>query len=342
MTTTETLTGPFADYLRANRERLNSLFLMERHIRPALEGRAFIDLLRTTIAPLADAIAHVEPSSTGETLETLYILALDLLGQELLGGKSRYPFITQGWQMLFPSLAKHIAAAPRQVTGALTNALYNLSLTPGARPAEWLETMSAAGPRCSDVETLLRLGQVAAWRAGLAHYRYGALDLCMKLEPALACAALRIAPIITPASMDPVLERMTVEPWLDPAEAAEPRSRRSELTLVARVGAFRGFGGLFLAPPLVGAAGSQFIVRDGDNRWLLTADFFGATFHRSDTSKVSQGSGPFQLDRSGKVTLGRASKVFSELADFTSVAANENTLAVTSPLSHAVYLVALV
>src|SRR5262249_15653263 len=104
---------------------------------------------------------------------------------------------------------------------------------------------------------------------------------------------------------------------------------------------FRGFGGLFLAPPTIGALGSQFIVRDGDNRWLLTADLFGATFHRTDDAKLVQGSGPFQLDRSGKVSLGRASKVFTELADFTSLAANETTLAVTIPLSHAVYLIAL-
>jgi hypothetical protein len=132
---------------------------------------------------------------------------------------------------------------------------------------------------------------------------------------------------------------------LDPAAAlAEPGAPR-RLQLVRRVGAFRGFGGLFMAPPMVICPSGQFVVSDGTGHWLLCADRFGATFHRSAAplNGPAAMSEPFyRLDTRGKVTRGRHSATFPELAGSQSSAADGATLAVTTPLSHAVYLVALV
>ena len=159
--------------------------------------------------------------------------------------------------------------------GALTNALYNLAQTPGARGREWLEGMRALALQCADVAILLKVGQVLAWRAGLAHYRAGALAVCAQLPPALARAALGIPPD-EHIGLENVLARLAADPWLDPARPA----REPALRIVASAGAFRGFGGLFLAPPNVASAGGQFVVLDGEACWLLAAEAFGATFHR--------------------------------------------------------------
>jgi hypothetical protein len=111
---------------------------------------------------------------------------------------------------------------------------------------------------------------------------------------------------------------------------------------VARVGAFRGFGGDFIRPPQVACPGGQFVVSDGEYHWLLHADCFGATLHRTavvpDAPPVL--AAPlFKVGLRGKVSRGPLSAVFADLSIHHSSAANADTLAVTTPLSHAVYLI---
>jgi len=135
------------------------------------------------------------------------------------------------------------------------------------------------------------------------------------------------------------------DPWLAPAEALGGKAAERRMHLVARVGAFRGFGGLFLSPPSVTCPAGQFLVTDGVGQWLLTADRFGATLHRATTPPTGPAARqpPFyKLDTRGKVTRGKHSATFPELAGSQSSAADATTLAVTTPLSHAVFLVAFV
>src|SRR2546423_1862172 len=81
------------------------------------------------------------------------------------------------------------------------------------------------------------------WRAGLAHYRAGALAVCAQLPPALARAALGLPPDAR-IGLEDLIARLMADPWLEPATLAGPAHAR-ELRIVARAGAFRGFGGLF-------------------------------------------------------------------------------------------------
>jgi hypothetical protein len=114
---------------------------------------------------------------------------------------------------------------------------------------------------------------------------------------------------------------------------------------VGRVGAFRGFGGTFIRPPQVTCPGGQFVASDGEQHWLLHADRFGATLHRMavlPTAPPVMAAPLFKVGLSGKISRGAHSAVFPELMVSHSSAANTHTLAVTTPLSHAVYLIALV
>src|SRR5438128_1194244 len=83
-------------------------------------------------------------------------------------------------------------------------------------------------------------------RAGEAHFRAGALAAADALPPALALAAVR-----APGGDWPELRRrLAAAPWFDPSKPVA-----SGLRVVAHAGAFRGFGGLFVEPPVVAAAG---------------------------------------------------------------------------------------
>jgi len=339
-----TLPLSFASLLESNRARFNAKFAEARHFKPKLSPEAFKHHLQFTLAPIVEAVHQHDADTANAVADALYDLSLDLVGQELLGPDSRYPLLVEGWQTLLPRVPRFIIEAPRAFVGAVTNALYNLSTTRGARPREWLDIMHRAAGLCQEAALFLKVGQIAAWRAGLAHYRPEALALATQLastSPVLARLALNLptantktAPLITV-----LLNRLNADPWYRPD--APPTAPR--LTIVARVGAFRGFGGLFVAPPLVFPADEHFIVTDGQGSWLLTADCFGATWHRTTAQPVETKQGaPFAINRKGEVSVNsKPTTHFPELADASSSAANPTTLAVTTALSHAVYLVAL-
>jgi hypothetical protein len=330
------ISGPFAQQLEAQRGKFNMLFAEARRQRPKLEPAQFADLLAKTATPIVEAVAKTAPTRVPEVAEAVYGLGLDLLGQELLGPNARYPFVADAWQVLFPLLGKFVAEDPRQVLGGLTNAHYNLSVTAGARPHEWAGLMLKLGDLCPSAATLLKAGQVAAWRTGMAHYRPGALALCAELPPNITRAALGLPANAEP--IEPLLEALKGNRWLNPNSPIS-----NSLKLVGRVGAFRGFGGLFLTPPTVTVLNGQLFVRNGDEVWLLMADAFGATFHRAE--KVAAATAvtptPFKLDRNGKISLNGQTQTIPELAAYTSAASDGQTLAVTTSLSHAVFLVAV-
>ncbi len=338
------ITGPFAKILAANRSRFNTKFAEAHRHKPNLDADGFAEHLRSTVTPIVDAIDHECPEKTSSVADVLYDLSLDLLGQELLGPNSRYPLINEGWTTLLPHLARHIAESPQRVIGALTNALYNLSIVPGARPREWIESMLKLAEVCPDVNPLLLTGQAAAWRAGLAHYRQDALDICKRLGPALAATALGLTMPKDGPPIGIILDRLSTDPWLHPAVAQSASNAKPELKIVARVGAFRGFGGYFLTPPTVGDSGENFTVSDDTGTWLLCVDIFGATLQRSEAAASAANTNslaPFRIERGLTVIKDRYSQTFPELETTSSAAANETTLAVTTPFSHSVYLIAV-
>jgi hypothetical protein len=335
------ITGAFAEFLKSNRDALNAKFAQAKQTHPNLDPTTFKDLLLETVAPIVESVDQHTPATTREVATILYDVALDLLTQDFLGANSRYPFIAQGWRDLLPHIPQHIAAAPRDAISAMTNALYNLSLVPNARPQEWIASMCALAPLANDAPSFLQAGQIAAWRAGLAHYRVDALDLCKKIEPSLARAALGL-PTTNAIPIETLVARLSADPWLRPENVREQASDARTLKIVARVGAFRGLGGLFQSPPLVMAMGDLFVVKDGESVWLLVADCFGATFHRADGTSPKPNLAPFDLDRRGKVTLGKSNQTFSELDGWVSAASTRTTLAATTDLSFAIFLIAAV
>jgi hypothetical protein len=342
--------GKFAAILSARRSRFNGQFVDAHRYRPALDPQVFAQHLTRVIGPVVESVAEHEPGQAAAVAEALYDLSLDLVGREFLGPNSRYPALAEGWSWLFGRLPDRLAEAPRLFPAAVTNALHNLSTTPGARPRDWMQAVVALSAVCRDVHELLSAAQVAAWRAGLAHFRLSALERCRALDPRAAAVALGLSagdgqPALTPWTLDTLINALLADPWLDPAAVARGAivTAPARLELVRRVGAFRGFGGLFMAPPTVSCPGGLFVATDHRDHWLLFADRFGATFHRIESppdEKPHMSVPLYQVSLDGTVSKGLYSAHFPELERSQSSAANTTTLAVTTPLSHAVYLIA--
>ncbi|HST23637.1 MAG TPA: hypothetical protein VLR90_21180 [Blastocatellia bacterium] len=337
------IAGPFAETLRRGRDRFNTKFAYARRKYPTLDEDVFTEHLRFVLAPIAEAVHTVAPDRVDETIEALYDISLELTGKAYFGRETRYTALVTAWRKLFPRLAKLLATEPAKITSAVTNAVYNLSATVGARPTFWIDAMIDIGSRCKDVPSFLEAGKVVAWRAGLAHYRQSALEAVKRIEPELARVTLAL-PESSPAQIETIVERLMTDPWLAPAMAAESEPREKRLRIVSVVGAFRGYGGVFVSPPEVALSEGEIVAFDNENCWAIMADLFGSTFQRIGNTLPEidkQQSADFTIDKSGRVTKDSRSAAFAQLAGANSTASNETTLAVTIPHSHSVYLIAL-
>ena len=329
-----------AAVLHAERHQLNARFATARVRHPDLDAEAFAGFIRGAIDPLVEAVARTRfERVTGVTLAA-YDIALELVGQKLVGRSARTPHVGGAWRRILPEVAPLVAAAPERMISAVCNASHHVSSTPGARPGAWIELMVRLARQCSDSATFLTLGQVAAWRAGMAHFRESALAAADKLPESLALAAMDASG----AHWSQVRERLERDPWYDPAE---PNDTSAAPRIVTRAGAFRGFGGLFTEPPSVAMTDGQLFVRGGGDCWLLTADAFGATFHRATPEEFerahSQSALPEGVSVRGAAATVRGSRVElpSGFAEVTSACASRTTLAVTAAHTHAILLIAV-
>ena len=239
------------------------------------------------------------------------------------------------WRTVLPSLAAHVITDPARVLSELSNAASQFTTFPSARPDQWLRLLRDLGPSTTDVAQLRQLGQVLAWRSGLAHYRSGALAAAGQLTEPIRSAALQLP---VPQPFDEFVRELDTSPW--------PVTQRAALVnpaLLTTVGAFRGFGGPFLTPPTLATRGTELIARSGDRNWRITADLFGATLHRID----DPGDGAGMTARPPTQLFG-GSMVFAEgrvvdlsgSSPITSVVQGDGFLAVTTENSHVIRFVA--
>lgn len=329
----------FQRILEARRGYFNARFAEKQITHPDLDGDAFLEVLRQDIASVMEAVSFVKADAALVVGQVLYDMALDLFADGLLG---REGVLTQVWRELLPSLGAFLVREPHRVAASLLNGAYNISQTAGARPAQWIEIMRAVAPLCGDVETLLLAGQVAAWRAGMAHYRIGALQILKGLEGSIARVIFGLDAKAAEPDVKTLHYALMANPWYEPTTDSRQRTTDGKrIKIVKQVGAFRGFGGNFLGTPRVAWTRDGLVASDGKENYLLMADAFGATLHRIDNVKAESTAMPFKLGKDGTVTLGEVTGKFPELANATSSTANQTTLAVTTDLSYGVYLLAM-
>ncbi|HEY2376117.1 MAG TPA: hypothetical protein VGH98_09100 [Gemmatimonadaceae bacterium] len=320
----------FARVLRSSRDELNARFVAARQQYPALAGDAFMAFLTSVVEPLICAVAAACPDRSDAVAFAAYDVALELVGQRIAG--ARGAAIDTIWRRVLPATARIVAMEPSRVLASLSNAAHQLEGTPGANVGGWVDNMSRLAPECSSVDELLRVGQVAAWRAGMSHFRRGAIGAAAALPEPLALAAVGASA----SCRWPAIEAgLLGSEWFDPSRPDDRRvsGNGDLLRAIATVGAFRGFGGVFVDPPRVTYGAGHFHVSSGDETWLLTADLYGATLHRVGPNDVQLPKPLASLPRGVRVPEGPGT--------VTSAAFSETTLAVTWSLTHQVTLLAL-
>lgn len=303
-----------ARVLAAGRDGFNARVATARHAWPGFDLEAFAAF----IAGPLDSVVNAMPSERQAAAALAgYDLALQLVGSTgvAIDGVGR------AWQRLAVPAAALIAPQPQAFLGALSHAAMHLARVPGVRFGDWLDALAALAPRCENQVQWRALGQVLAWRMGMAIYRDGALRAVAQLPVGVAAEALGAGA----ARLDDVLGAYRKDPWWEPKGRNEARRE---------IGGFIGFGGLFSEPPELRVAGRQFIVRSGERHFLLIADAFGAMLvpASADEYAVARVAGPKDaaweplLDGHGLPPDGLV------------VVAHDHAMAAASPFSHVIHV----
>ncbi|KQZ79200.1 hypothetical protein ASD55_00305 [Rhodanobacter sp. Root561] len=314
------VSAPLARALAAGRSRFNARAAEVRHRHPGFDDAAFAGFVGSALDRVVQAVDAVAPERVHAVAIAGYDMALDLVAQGLAGPGARQPWVDQVWLELAPRHAGLLAAQPQAVLGALGNAVIQLGQWPQVRVADWLQWMTALAGEVAELTQLRALGQLLAWRAGMAHYRRGALTAANILPPALALAALDA----DPASDWPALrDALLADPW---------HGAQQVPTSGVQIGAFSGFGGHFAQPPELRAADEGFMVRSADRHRLLLADRHGAVLLPAsaaefEAASTSQVTAPLQH----VAALGWPRDSLLAVAD-------AHTLALSSPCTHAIAL----
>ncbi|MGK5045496.1 hypothetical protein ACQ4WP_06270 [Janthinobacterium sp. GB4P2] len=323
------ISSAFATILASGRAQFNARALEARRRFPALDMAAFGAFLHDSVDPLVAAVAAAAPERVGSVTLAAYDMALELVGHGLAGPAAKNPFLNTVWRELAPLFAPLLATAPLDVLGMLSNAAIHLCTVAGARPAQWQQELAAVAPQVGSVAQLRAVGQVLAWRAGVAHFRQGALAAADTLPQALALAAFG-----EPGAHWPqVHAQLLANPWRGNADGRE-------------FGSFTGLGGDFGTPPQVRATadGCGFAVRSAERHYLLVADAYGAVLHGATAQEFEQAPNELpsavRLD-GATVHIGARSIVLDVPAGDIAIAANAHTLAITSPWTHAIRLLPL-
>ncbi|WP_353566319.1 hypothetical protein [Haloferula sargassicola] len=303
--------------MQTRRDACNARFKVARRRWPRLDADDFSRFLIAQVSPLALALQHLPSGQAVGALDDAYELGLQLVAEKLAGPAAATPAINSLWTGVFPELSPLIATAPRRIMAALCNAAHQLDSTPDTDAESWRERLVKLGPRCTTADELLIAVPLLAWRAGLAHFREPALRAADGLPKELALEAVG-APV--DKTWHEVRDAYLADPWFTFEKHDSTR----------KVGAFRGYGGLFVTPPRVSRSGPHLLVRSGDEAWILLADAFGATFHRAAPDEISAAEpSPDPVDDFGRLPPGHL---------VTSSAAAGGTCAVTSAQSHAIWI----
>lgn len=331
--------------LRRERDRFNQTFQMARTRFPRLDGEATLALYAELAAALLAGAARRNIADAAPALLALFETTLTLVGRELAGAGGRLPEYAPGLLECLTAAPRALFEAPREMIPGLANALYHLLSRSARAGAEWSRAYVELADLSLDRETLQAAGALAAWRAGLAHFRAAALARIDQLPPSALFAALRATEAqrsrIAPRPGE-FVNRLVANPWTTLENWLEPE--REEL--VARSGGgFRGFGGVFASPPeiLVGADG--LLATDADSSYRIFVDAYGWSIRPiGETEAIgaylaqpAPAHAPIPVKSNGEFYLEDRRYVFAELAGFQGVASSGATVIFTHPGSFQIY-----
>ena len=349
--------GPAAEWLHGRRAELNQRFARLARRYPKLDG----ELALLTLAEVLPALAgDGQDPATADLLAAVF----DLVLLHVARGTSGRPAVARLLATTLPALRPLLLQRPSALPAALSNAVEQV----GADTTGYCQALERLSGLVATPAELLDAGAVAAWRCGRAPLRQAALQAMARLPGRAALTALDLGDW-PEAAAELVRTALAQDAWTPLTwrfrddtlqrlgrEGAVPQDvvlavihpAQTRWRIVARLGAWQGFGGPFAQPPeVLAAAGRHELAVRVDGKVVeVTADGFGAVFRTSHGSPGT-GQAPYPagwwpqqppagtgLDVHGAVLDSSGPTLLPELAGAASFSLKDGCLAVALPDSH--------
>jgi hypothetical protein len=329
---------PLAAALKSGRADFNQRFKLAQQQYRGLAADDWFAFVKDTLNPVAEIVAAHDESAVPAVIDVLYDQALPLVAQRWLGTQTREPVLAASYKQLLAALAPALVRDPQWVSAALLNALHQLCHADAARAQDWTQRLARIAAKSADVDAVLALGRVLAWRVGVPAYRAAALQAGPGLPPLWAQQALDL-----PTPPDAALWQALVNA---PALRADETSRAMTLEWLGWCGGYRGLaqsGGAFAVQPQVGLAAGRLATSDGETTWWLAADGYGAQLVRMGSAAdwpldLNAKPASLRVNADGSVNAGKHSCKFVELESARAAVWHEGIIAVTLGTSYQVAL----
>lgn len=270
--------GHLAQLLSAQRTHFNQLYRRARLTAPGLDGAVVSASMQRILPAVMTPVLARDPAQGATVLDALYRVSLRLLAQGLIGSEARGAQWESSWVALSQAVPHCLIEQPELVLSAQADALAHVSAQGEQAIGRWRDCMLAVAPEVEGVAQWLQAGQVAAWLAGLAHYRASALRVAAGLPAQLLTLLFAVdehAGFAWPA----LLQSLQRYPWAD-VNALAHGEEHLDFQFCAQAGEYEGLAGVFATPPEVCVHEGRLLAFDAHWVWRIYADRYGISFQR--------------------------------------------------------------
>lgn len=337
--------APLREFLVERRDELNLRFFRMAQRYPKLHP----DLALLQLAEILPLHAGDEPAAQ-RLLSAIYDLVLLHVARDAFSRQPALGTLLRA-TLVESSLRRLALEAPERLPAELSNAIENL----GAKAIAFVAQLGALAARAPNVEAFSRAGAVLAWRLGESRLRKAAIAALPSIDPALWLAALgEDRPASDAVTVAAVLRH---EGWRTPSHP--PGDVKDGYEIVARLGRFAGFGGVFEQPPELVVTDADdladrhhFHVRVGETIFRVEADCYGASVRPAipatlgtirpalHPTKTKSKSASFTLTQAGALQRDGSETLIPELAGATSFLGRDRLVVVTLKDSHVIRVLA--
>jgi hypothetical protein len=324
------ISSPLTEALKSGREQFNSSIAEARHRFVNFNTDAFVDFLTHHVDPIIVAVNAISSEFVLPVTVAAYDLAIELISKNLAGPSAKTSAVNDAWLLCGPAYAQLIIKDPYQFLGSLTNAVLKIEGVEGARPNQWIQEMHDISNLIENFEDFYVVGNVIAWRSGLAHLRKMALHAADSLTKEMALAAVN-------AKNFPDCEALYDLYLKDPWACTKSKQGKEHQT----IGKFVGFGGAFMEPPDIRIIENSFYLKSGDKYFELFADSFGAVLIPTTIDSYQKALSAFDTQtnkeiKHDSVLWQNAVKFLPK--EFITTAYNSDSVVMYSPYSYAIFI----
>ena len=275
----------FKKFLVSKKQEFNKIYYIQSLNYSSLESKNFSDTLEHLIDLLSSEISEELCNKVEfyKFCEICFTKVLEMVARNFLGENSTKPDFSKTWLNFLKTSGILVFLNPEFYFIYLPNSLINLQAEKNFLVENWLNELHKFIQKGYNLDLLLKLGFILAWKHGIAKYREKALEYLETLTPTEINLLFNIN--LKPEEKSIFFYKLKNNPY-QPPHLYNITSREPQLVFHL-AGGFLGFGEKFYFPPRFVNGCSNYIT-DGVKVYKIYSDYFGISLEPTESKEISQ------------------------------------------------------